>query len=232
MSPTKRKGRFPARPMKKWLLLAVLFSLTLASCGRLFSPPAVIILAPDVSGDVADASLDQARSMLQARLDDMLKSKARVTVQGSNLRVELSSTTDISPTVQLAKEPGSLIFFDSLESFDHGAPVPEGVEVILTEQDIAQAQNKPGDDIFTVIITFTPQGRQKFAEYTTASIGRCLVIARDGQVILSPRIQEPIRDGQASIYGDLDDASIRSLSAVLNSGRLPFSLKVVEITRR
>ncbi len=233
MSSTKQKGCSQTRPMKKCLLLAVLaLSLTLASCSQFIRSPTVIILAPDVSGDVANASLDKARDILQARLDSMLEKKAKVTVQESDLRVELASTADVSSTIQLAKEPGAIIFFDSLDSFAYGAPVPEGVKAIFTERDIAQAQDKIKDDVFDVIITFTPKGRKKFAEYTVNNISHCLVIARDGLVILSPRIQEPIYDGKASIYGDLGDASIRSLSAILNSGRLPFSLRVVEITRQ
>ncbi len=152
-------------------------------------------------------------------------------MQESNLRVELASTADVSSTIQLAKEPGAITFFDSLDSFASGAPVPEGAKIVFTEQDIAQAQDKLKDGDFYALITFTPKGRQRFTEYTTYNIGHCLVIARDGRVISSPRIQGSIHDGKAIIY-NRGDASIKSLSAILNSGRLPFSLRVVEITRQ
>jgi preprotein translocase subunit SecD len=105
------------------------------------------------------------------------------------------------------------------------------VEIILTGDDIAQVEvgrfTQTGD--FYIFVTLTAEGTQKLAEYTKVNIGRYLVIAFDGRVISAPVIQSAISDGKASITGDFDHKSARSLVAQLKSGRLPFKLVVVAI---
>jgi preprotein translocase subunit SecD len=81
---------------------------------------------------------------------------------------------------------------------------------------------------YQVAITFTPEGGQKFAQYTTNHVGDILGIVLDNRLISFPRIQEPITQGQASISGDFTYEEANNLAIQLRYGSLPIPLNVVE----
>jgi len=203
----------------------------LAAAAGLTPPaPAVVILAPDVSGTVDPIALATARDVLQRRLDSVVEGKAQVIIEGSNLRVELSSADDVSSTARFADQVGALAFFDSADLVGIGTSMPSDAKAIVTDADISRAQATfTTEGEWVVWISLTPEGVRRMAEHTKENIGRFLVIAHDGFVILSPRLQAPIVDGQAFIGGDLDQTAAQSLAVQLNSGRLPFRLVVTQV---
>lgn len=106
----------------------------------------------------------------------------------------------------------------------------EGGEVIVTGRDLKEARealdpqsNKPEVDL-----TFNPVGAKKFAEATTANVGRKIAIYLDGKMIQEPTVQEPITNGRARItgYATLEDA--HRVAVLLQSGALPVKLEVLE----
>lgn len=72
-----------------------------------------------------------------------------------------------------------------------------------------------------VAISFNEEGADLFAEITGNNVGESLAIFLDGEVISSPRINERITGGQATISGGFTPEEARSLAENLNFGALP-----------
>ena len=78
-----------------------------------------------------------------------------------------------------------------------------------------------------VALSFTPEGREKFAEITKRVQGRSLAIFLDDGLVSAPVVNEPILDGNAVISGGFDLDTAKQLSIQLNAGALPVPLEVV-----
>lgn len=100
---------------------------------------------------------------------------------------------------------------------------------IITGAQLTKAQqsydqnNQPA-----VSITFNAEGGRRFAQVTRENVGKPFAIILDNVVLSSPRIDEPILGGQASISGSFTVQSAQALAIALQSGSLPVALKVVE----
>jgi preprotein translocase subunit SecD len=80
-----------------------------------------------------------------------------------------------------------------------------------------------------VTIQFNSEGGRRFARVTQQNVGKPFAIIVDNQVISSPRIDEPILGGSASISGGgFTVESANNLAIALRSGKLPVALKVIE----
>lgn len=77
-----------------------------------------------------------------------------------------------------------------------------------------------------VSITFNDEGAQLFAEITGDNVGKNLAIFLDGEMISSPRINERIAGGQATISGGFTPDEARSLAENLSFGALPVPIKL------
>jgi len=106
---------------------------------------------------------------------------------------------------------------------------PRVFHTVLTGADLESA-SVASDPVggFGVNIRFTPQGRGLFADYTTNHAGEILAIVLDKQVLSTPRISEPILEGEARITGDFTVQEANRLAVQLRYGALPVPLKVVE----
>lgn len=80
------------------------------------------------------------------------------------------------------------------------------------------------------LITFdlTDEGAKKFADYTSANIGKILSIVLDKTVLSSPRIQSAITGGTGQITGSFTVEEARNLSVQMRYGALPVPLRVAE----
>jgi len=84
------------------------------------------------------------------------------------------------------------------------------------------------DLVHTVNFQLTPEGTKKFAELTTANIGRQMAIVIDGKVRSAPRINTPILVGQAQISGDFSMKEAKDLALIIKEGALPVPMAIVE----
>jgi len=128
----------------------------------------------------------------------------------------LSSTAVLSPT--LLPEP-------------EATPEEEMriFRTILTGQHLQAAQI--GQDEFgrpEIQFQLTDEGSAIFAEHTAANVGSYLAIVLDGEVVSSPRIQNPITEGTGRITGGFSLDEVRSLVIQLRYGALPVPLKVIQ----
>ena len=74
----------------------------------------------------------------------------------------------------------------------------------------------------------TDAGAKKFADYSSANIGKILSIVLDKTVLSSPRIQSAITGGNGQITGRFSLEEARSLSVQMRYGALPIPLRVAE----
>ncbi len=79
-----------------------------------------------------------------------------------------------------------------------------------------------------VSFRFNAAGANKFAEITTANVGKPFAIVLDNKVITAPRINTPILGGSGIISGSFTAESANDLALLLRAGALPAPLKVAE----
>ena len=78
----------------------------------------------------------------------------------------------------------------------------------------------------TIEFTLTDDGAKRFADVTTANVGRELAIVLDGQLYSAPRINSPIINGSGEISGDFTIEDAEQLATVLqNPLRAPLVLE-------
>src|SRR5262249_61879827 len=75
-----------------------------------------------------------------------------------------------------------------------------------------------------VNFTLNSAGAKKFAQVTTALVGKQLAIVLDNVVVSAPTVQNAITGGQGQITGSFTEAEAKNLALVLNSGALPVEL--------
>ena len=89
----------------------------------------------------------------------------------------------------------------------------------------AQGGQVPNEPV--VALNFTPEGSELFAKITRDNVGEQLAIFFDGEVLSSPRINEPITGGTAIISGGFNPQDARDLAQNLNFGALPVPIELV-----
>lgn len=124
------------------------------------------------------------------------KSTVAETTQAVTEEIDVSVHTNLKGNVEFQDENGTMIFdVDDIES------------VQIQKFD-------PSSSIdYSILFTFTDEGAQKFADFTTLNEGEVLNVTVDGEIISSPIINEPITEGSAVIEGDF---SAKEVTEILN----------------
>jgi len=110
-----------------------------------------------------------------------------------------------------------------------------GPAVILgTHLTGATAGVPQGQVAYQVNLSFDSTGASQFATATTklysqSSPQNMFAIVLDGQVISSPKVNEPIPNGQAMITGTFTAAEAQNLARVLRYGSLPLAFEVSSV---
>jgi SecD/SecF fusion protein len=79
-----------------------------------------------------------------------------------------------------------------------------------------------------ISLTMNAAGTAEWAAITKQNIGRCIAIVLNGHVRSYPRVQNEIAGGQTEITGNFTEAEANDLINSLNSGQLPFRLKIAD----
>ncbi len=167
------------------------------------------------------------------------------------------NTRDNPDVVDAVKKPAQLAFRLVMEGTGPMAEaptnVPPGYEVLAEEDDnrqnggqtaisyylVKRIPELTGSAVknaiasvdqfggYQVHLNFTSEGSKKFAELTTANVGRLLGIVLDGKLYNAPRINEPITGGSAQITGRYTAREAELLANVLNNP-LDIELQVKE----
>ncbi len=179
-----------------------------------------ILYQPDIE-DIEQEDLDSAVSLLRGRLDDKGYTDAEVAIVGEDrVSVQIPGVEDPDEAISTLAVAGQLSFQDTAGN------------VYLTGEDIksaraGQQQNSVGTNESVVQLTFTEEGKEKFAQATEATIGSQLVIMLDGEVLSAPNVDQRIYSDSAVITGNFTPQTADDLAKLINSGALPFGLNVI-----
>ena len=182
----------------------------------------------DASGQELRRYMEQAKAIIQQRVDGLGVSEPNIAIEGDNrIRVELAGLKDSEEALKLIGKTAQLQFVD-----------PDG-NVVLTgknvKESIVQYVNDPIKGNEPVIsLEFDDEGAEKFAEATkrlaaeTDAQKKILFIRLDDEVISAPMVHEEIRGGKAIINGGneamkLEDAT--RTATLIKAGALPIPMK-------
>ena len=160
----------------------------------------------DTDGAVEDPALPDADAPLVTE-EEAAAAFATLTCEAENVTGEVSRPDDF---VAACSEDGSAKYL-------LGQTIIEGTEI-----DDASAATDPTDGSWVVLLDFKSQGRETWANYTAANIGRNVAFTLDGRVISAPTIQAAI-NGQTTISGSFDQESATELANQLKYGALPLT---------
>ena len=158
---------------------------------------------------------------LQKRVEGY-STEAAVYQEGSDrITVEIPGVKDANQILADLGKPGSLEFKD-----------PDG-NVYMTGQDVANAppaavNDKMQNKQYVVELTLTDEGAEKFAEVTSANVGKRCPIVYDDETISNPEVQEAITGGTAQISGMSSFEEAENLASSIRIGSLSLELEELQ----
>lgn len=163
-------------------------------------------------------AVDDTVYKLQKRLDEKGYTEGEVYKEGADrITVAIPGVTDANKVLEELGQMGLLEFID------------EAGVVLLTGADVenAIAQNTPTNvqSPYNIGLELNEQGKQKFADATTANVGKVIYIYYNGVEIMHPSVEEPILDGNAQIsrLNSMEEAS--AIASTIRIGALPLELE-------
>jgi SecD/SecF fusion protein len=176
--------------------------------------------------------------------------KPRVTAGGEPLpscMIGLASGKDTSEINKYFKMdqiralfPGDLKFYWSANPYRHdqSKSLYELHAIKVTTQDgkapldgsviiSARPVTGPSKSDIKIDLTMNAEGTVTWAGITRENINRCIAIVLNGYVRSYPRVRDEISGGKTEITGDFTIEEANDLASILNSGSLPFELKIV-----
>ncbi|MFZ5631369.1 MAG: protein translocase subunit SecD [Bacillota bacterium] len=180
----------------------------------------VVVEAKDTNEvKVTPEAMRQLRAVIQNRVDQFGVAEPVIQQQGERrLIIELAGIKDPEEAVNTMVKTAFLEFKD-----------PNG-KTVVTGKDLKDAQEAkdPTSGAVEVNLTFSDEGAKKFAQATTANVGRPIAIILDGNTLQTPTVQEPITNGKARITGYQSLEEAHRIAILLRSGALPVKVDVVE----
>lgn len=163
--------------------------------------------------------MDDTIYKLQKRVESY-STEATVYQEGDDrINIEIPGVTDANKVLEELGKPGSLEF------------QTEDGTTVLTGTDIKTATAKTGEDQttgkqeYTVELVLNEEGTQKFADATTANVGKRIAIIYDGEVISNPTVETAITGGTAYIDGQASYDEAEKLASTIRIGGLQLELE-------
>lgn len=176
----------------------------------------------DDGRDVTDEDIEGAMKNLEDILYDKGYSEAnveKVTKAGNSyIRVEVAGLEDTESLMNLIGESSTLTFRNT-----DGETVMTGTGTIETCQ-ITVDQDNSG--YYALAIQFNKEGTQQFAEVTEKYNGQALSIYIDDNLLMSPKINEVISTGRASITGKFDYETAYEYQVKIQAGITEVKLRL------
>lgn len=199
----------------------------------------------------SDADMDDTVYKLQQRVESY-STEAQVYREGTDrINIEIPGVSDANQILEELGRPGSLYFIRETDedgnanySYDYTSGgytltkdldtlIADG-DVVLEGTDVADAQagyqsDSMSNQEIVVSLTFTDEGKQKFADATTRAYenGESIAIYYDGEFISVPAVQAAITTGQAVITGESTIESARNLASTIRIGGLSVELEEI-----
>lgn len=210
-----------------------------------------IKLGLDLAGGVSITYQVEGETPSQEDMDDTLyrmqKRVAAISSEGEvyqvgddRLTIEIPDVDDPEAVLTELGKPGALEFVDQ-DNYDKWLAGKE-YETLLTGNDVQDAQggidDQNGTKDYVCHLEFTEEGTKKFADATTANVGKMLYIiyedgddVRDNKDIASAaRVNEAITGGSAVINGLDSFEEAAQLATTVRIGALPLELSQLSST--
>ena len=172
-----------------------------------------------VDENPSEEAMADTQYKLQQRVESY-SSEAEVYQEGGNrINIDIPGVSDANQVLEELGKPGSLLFVD-----ESGMTVLEGTDV-ASAKGMSCKHNQTGQLSYEVLLTFTDEGAQKFAEVTAANIGKIIYIIYDGEIKSAPTVQTAITGGQASITGMDSYEEAERLATTIRIGSLSLELE-------
>ena len=175
----------------------------------------------DATGEELNKILDQTIEVFRKRIDGMGVSEPVIVKEGEKrIRIELPGVKNAKDAMDAIGKTAQLKFMK-----EDGTVVVTGKEVKTSEVKFDSRTNEP-----IVSLEFNNEGAKKFADATRelAPTNSPIIIILDNAVISSPRVNQEIPDGQATISGNFTVESASELSNLIRAGALPVEFKEVQ----
>ncbi len=178
---------------------------------------------------VSEADMSTVISMMRQRTDSLGYTEATIAKQSDKrVRIEIPSINNPEEAMQMLGKTAKLTFRDN-----EGNVLLEGTDV-KDAQPAYKAITQGGATMNIIELTFTDEGRKKFAEATGAAAARAegenyIAIYMDEDVVSSPRVEQKIESESAVIYGGFTAETASYTAGIIRAGQLPFALKDVEL---
>lgn len=197
----------------------------------------------------ASQAVTQSITIIQRRIDGTGVVDPQISRQGTDkIVIQLPGISDPDRIKQLLGETAHMTFHMVADDISPTDPnPPPGIEILPMQSDPnqkiavfahvdvdgadlnnAQAGTNPQTGQWVVNFNFNSEGSRRFAQTTTANVGKRFAVVLDNQVITAPVIREPITGGSGEISGSFDAHSATDLALLLRAGALPAPLTVIE----
>ncbi len=235
------------------LLLALALVLVVASWAILWPPAQKITQGLDIQGGlsviltaeestttpVTAAVMERAELIVRNRVDRLGVREASIQRQGNDsLLVQIPGIKNAQEALAVLGSTGQLEFVDvasitdsatvaAISAGEQGVQVKKGTyQPFLTGEVVRNAavSQNPNTGEIEVNLSMNAEGTKKWAEYTSASVGKLVAVVLDGTVQSAPRVNEPILDGSTAISGSFTAETAKQLKTVLETGSLPVTL--------
>ncbi len=180
----------------------------------------IVMQAEDTEQNkVTIEAVNQVINIMQKRINEMGLTEPIIQREGGNrIIIELPGEKDPQKAIETIGKTAVLEFKNE-----------EGV-VCLTGEDLKDAREQMGQGQSPVVaLQFTDVGGDKFAQLTSANIGRHIGIYLDGELLTNPVVNDAITGGSAVITGQRTLEEAKDLAILLRSGALPVKVTVMEV---
>jgi protein-export membrane protein SecD len=192
----------------------------------------------DATGDDLSKIMEQTKSVISKRVNELGLTEPVITVQGNNrIRIELPGVENAQDAISVIGETAQLEF--ALVTGD--LPAYEGMpksmletETVLTGEDIKDAFVSSDDTGSPAVgLKFTSTGADKFTAGTVKAIDNAakkgqIAIFLDDAVISAPYVSQVISKDEAIITGSFDVDRANNLATLIRGGALPVPLSEVQ----
>lgn len=181
--------------------------------------------------DTSKLKLEEVKTARSGAIDVILRrvnalgvAEPEIIPQGdTQISVALPGITDLQAALDLIGRTAQLEFWEQKADGTFAPTDLTGADLARADVQFDQTANQP-----VVALSFTSEGAKKFEAITSRNLGKPLAIVLDGQIRSAPTVQSVITDGNAVISGIPDVKEAKEVALVLNIGRLPAPLVLVE----
>jgi preprotein translocase subunit SecD len=178
--------------------------------------------------EISAGDLERAKSVIERRINALGVSEAVVTISGNNkIIVDIPGYTKVEEAKNVIGRIAVLTFKD------------EKGNILITGKNLKnatftyQSTKEGGVREPVVALEWDDEGKKLFAEATEKNVGKTIAIYLDEEELMAPKVNEPIKDGNAVITfggGSIEDKTkqAQQYAALLRGGSLPVKMNFIE----